>query len=75
MKIIASMIAALSVAVAVPVLAHENTNAEPAEKGASRQSVSHEKNDRKPVQHSGGTDANGCHKNHTTGDYHCHNPK
>lgn len=22
--------------------------------------------------HSGGTDANGCHKNHKTGDYHCH---
>jgi len=24
------------------------------------------------VQHSGGTDANGCHKNHKTGVYHCH---
>ncbi len=23
-------------------------------------------------QHSGGTDANGCHKNHKTGGYHCH---
>ncbi|PBB57957.1 MULTISPECIES: YHYH domain-containing protein [Mesorhizobium] len=22
--------------------------------------------------HSGGTDSNGCHKNHQTGDYHCH---
>ncbi|MER9596675.1 MULTISPECIES: YHYH domain-containing protein [unclassified Mesorhizobium] len=22
--------------------------------------------------HSGGTDSNGCHKNHKTGDYHCH---
>lgn len=22
--------------------------------------------------HSGGTDANGCHRNHQTGDYHCH---
>lgn len=22
--------------------------------------------------HSGGTDANGCHKNHKTGVYHCH---
>ncbi|MBZ9720156.1 YHYH domain-containing protein [Mesorhizobium sp. AD1-1] len=22
--------------------------------------------------HSGGTDANGCHKNHKTGEYHCH---
>jgi hypothetical protein len=24
------------------------------------------------LQHSGGTDANGCHRNHKTGDYHCH---
>lgn len=22
--------------------------------------------------HSGGTDENGCHYNHKTGDYHCH---
>ncbi|RVD52377.1 MAG: YHYH domain-containing protein [Mesorhizobium sp.] len=22
--------------------------------------------------HSGGTDANGCHTNHQTGEYHCH---
>lgn len=27
------------------------------------------------VGHSGGTDANGCHVNHTTGLYHCHTPK
>ena len=27
------------------------------------------------VGHSGGTDANGCHTDHKTGDYHCHNPK
>jgi len=27
------------------------------------------------AQHSGGTDANGCHTNHSTGVYHCHNPK
>jgi len=25
--------------------------------------------------HSGGTNANGCHTNHATGDYHCHTPK
>ncbi len=25
--------------------------------------------------HSGGTDAYGCHTNHKTGNYHCHNPK
>ena len=29
----------------------------------------------KPAQHSGGTDANGCHTNHSTGDYHCHKPR
>ncbi|WP_437612862.1 YHYH domain-containing protein [Erwinia sp. V71] len=23
--------------------------------------------------HSGGTDSSGCHTNHKTGDYHCHN--
>lgn len=27
------------------------------------------------LAHSGGTDANGCHTNRKTGDYHCHNPK
>lgn len=25
--------------------------------------------------HSGGTDSRGCHTNHKTGVYHCHNPK
>ena len=25
--------------------------------------------------HSGGTNANGCHTNRKTGDYHCHTPK
>lgn len=25
--------------------------------------------------HGGGTDANGCHTNRKTGDYHCHTPK
>jgi len=25
--------------------------------------------------HSGGTNANGCHTNHKTGNYHCHNRK
>jgi hypothetical protein len=27
------------------------------------------------IGHSGGTDAKGCHTNHKTGEYHCHNPK
>ncbi|WP_218419795.1 YHYH domain-containing protein [Alteromonas lipotrueae] len=30
----------------------------------------------KPVSsHGGGTNANGCHTNSRTGDYHCHTPK
>ena len=29
-----------------------------------------------PAQaHSGGTNSSGCHHNHKTGGYHCHNPK
>ncbi|EMM6204870.1 YHYH domain-containing protein [Pseudomonas aeruginosa] len=24
------------------------------------------------LAHSGGTDSKGCHRNHKTGDYHCH---
>ncbi|EMX8445584.1 YHYH domain-containing protein [Pseudomonas aeruginosa] len=24
------------------------------------------------LAHSGGTDSKGCHRNHQTGDYHCH---
>ena len=27
------------------------------------------------IPHSGGTNADGCHTNRRTGDYHCHNPK
>ena len=27
------------------------------------------------ISHSGGTNANGCHTNRKTGDYHCHNAK
>lgn len=29
----------------------------------------------KPADHSGGTDARGCHTNSQTGVYHCHQPK
>lgn len=28
-----------------------------------------------PLAHSGGTNADGCHTNRKTGDYHCHNRK
>ncbi|MBB1315911.1 MULTISPECIES: YHYH domain-containing protein [Aliivibrio] len=27
------------------------------------------------MAHSGGTNSSGCHTNHKTGDYHCHNRK
>ena len=27
------------------------------------------------LSHGGGTNANGCHTNHSTGDYHCHTPR
>lgn len=27
------------------------------------------------IGHSGGTNSAGCHTNHSTGDYHCHNAK
>ena len=27
------------------------------------------------LAHSGGTNSDGCHHNHKTGGYHCHNPK
>ncbi|WNJ97193.1 YHYH domain-containing protein [Vibrio ruber] len=27
------------------------------------------------LAHSGGTNSSGCHQNHKTGDYHCHNRK
>ncbi|KKW90614.1 YHYH domain-containing protein [Sphingobium chungbukense] len=33
------------------------------------------KGENKSRAHSGGTDSNGCHTNHSTGEYHCHNRK
>ncbi|MCC6828270.1 MAG: YHYH domain-containing protein [Novosphingobium sp.] len=63
--------------IAAPALAHEekpkasNTVPAPAPKPAAEPT-----SDRSTSpQHSGGTDANGCHTNHATGVYHCHNPK
>lgn len=62
--------------VAAPAVAHEEvaspTVIQPKTEKAEVEAV--KSDDRKP-KHSGGTDANGCHTNHKTGDYHCHNPK
>lgn len=60
-------------ALAAPALAHEEapkpTKSVPKPVAATSPAASN------TVHHSGGTDAKGCHKNHATGDYHCHNPK
>jgi hypothetical protein len=75
MKTICSVICAslLTVAIAAPVIAHEDKKATgtPSSKPKPVANPSGASN----VQHSGGTDSRGCHTNHTTGDYHCHNPK
>lgn len=67
MKKICLAVSASMLAIAAPAVAHEEkpTTATP----SSTIGVP------KVPQHSGGTDANGCHTNHKTGDYHCHNPK
>jgi hypothetical protein len=65
--------AALSVA--SPALAHE-VKPKPAANVPAPKPAPEINGDRSTsAQHSGGTDANGCHTNHSTGVYHCHNPK
>lgn len=66
-------IAAASILVASPVLAHEADESENAQ--VFRKSDKEESKDQKelsPAEHGGGLDRYGCHKNHKTGDYHCH---
>lgn len=60
-------------ALSAPVVAHD----EPAKTSKTTVIKSTQKSTSVPgaPQHSGGTDANGCHKNHSTGEYHCHKPK
>ncbi|MFK4794661.1 YHYH domain-containing protein [Sphingobium sp. ZW T5_29] len=73
-KMIATMV--LCAFAATGALAHESTEnnrPKPAEEAAKVQAPA--KGEGKPKAHSGGTDSNGCHTNHSTGDYHCHNPK
>lgn len=73
-KLIATMI--IGAFVTTSALAHESTEnnrPKPAEEVAKVQAPLN--GDSKPKGHSGGTDSNGCHTNHSTGEYHCHNRK
>lgn len=68
LAIAASLIASAAVAHDAP------PTTKPAE--APMSTTTDQQKQAKPVrQHSGGTDANGCHTNHQTGEYHCHRPK
>jgi hypothetical protein len=71
--IAAATILAFSSGIAFAHEATENAPRKPAEEVTKVQAPN--KSEKKPVSHSGGTDSNGCHTNHQTGDYHCHNPK
>lgn len=67
------MIAACLLMVASVAYAHE---APPGTQPASPPKATPDARVVKPVkEHSGGTDARGCHTNSQTGDYHCHKPK
>lgn len=74
-------IAIFAVLVSAPAIAHEETAKVPPSKKSQPSTVSPPKqlqvNTKRAstAQHSGGTDANGCHTNHSTGEYHCHKPK
>ncbi|WP_025552328.1 YHYH domain-containing protein [Sphingobium fuliginis] len=73
-KLIATVI--IGAFAATGAIAHEsseNNRPKPAEDVAKTQAPS--KGETKPAGHSGGTDSNGCHTNHSTGEYHCHNRK
>lgn len=78
MKAFYVTLAASALAMTAPAVAHESTSGTtstetPApKKPFSETTADHTK---KPLQHSGGTDSQGCHTNHSTGVYHCHNPK
>lgn len=59
-------------------MAHEASDprpAQPTEEAAKAPAPQRSVNKPSAKPHSGGTDARGCHTNHSTGDYHCHNPK
>ena len=70
--IAAATILAFSSSVA---FAHETAENAPRKTDETAKVQVPNKAEKKPVAHSGGTDSNGCHTNHQTGDYHCHNRK
>lgn len=67
MKSLIASVAFATIA-ATPAFAHEEKGAPPKEEAKILAL-------KDAPKHSGGTDANGCHTNHKTGDYHCHKPK
>lgn len=76
MKAFYAALAASALIAANPALAHEVKSAMPAEKQDAKKATSETPTATpKPTEHSGGTDARGCHTNHSTGVYHCHTPK
>lgn len=76
MKNLVKMIGISMLLISSSVLAHEDkpktalpaSAAAPGNAGVQVQTAT-------APQHSGGTDSKGCHTNHSTGVYHCHNPK
>jgi methionine-rich copper-binding protein CopC len=66
-----AMIAAAVLLVASPAFAHQANTANTPAATKSKPKPATAPN----TTHSGGTDAQGCHTNHATGDYHCHTPK
>ncbi|RYD47353.1 MAG: YHYH domain-containing protein [Sphingomonadales bacterium] len=75
MKALYFAISASILALAAPASAHEEKPKPSTTAPAPKPDVENSSEAPKGGQHSGGTDANGCHMNHSTGVYHCHNPK
>lgn len=63
------------VAFSGPVAAHENAEAVKPKSATQQAQPAQLPEKTQAAQHSGGTDAAGCHTNHSTGVYHCHKPK
>lgn len=75
MKVFGLAVFTAALSVASPALAHE-VKPKTAANAPGLKPGPEVKGERSTsAQHSGGTDANGCHLNHSTGVYHCHNPK
>lgn len=68
-------VVSLALTIAAPAVAHDPAPSKPG-KAVQAATDAMKSSTTKAVRgHSGGTDANGCHTNHKTGDYHCHKPK